>query len=288
MVAAENSSSPALLPLDGPIKDGELKEEASTISSSSSSSEATPDHESIEDIILAPLDLDLLYAEKKEVEEVAKQAAAASSVYSKRKSEEDVSSLESKASTPSASHPQVRDGPSVGGKKGPALQGTLGAPWQQLLSLPPQQMLVIERMHSGARRFVVLDFGSPVLLTGQSLLEASVWPLGVAAPRSFTPFIIRLWSCFFCLHFLLHKASYVCQGYSGWLHLYDLNLRGVFRNLLNKAVLLPSSVISQGKHVVVFFFFCQSLPSFPNKKEMKRRMKRKEVLLKVTFSIKSY
>lgn len=246
MVAAENSSSPALLPLDGPIKDGELKEEASTISSSSSSSEATPDHESIEDIILAPLDLDLLYAEKKEVEEVAKQAAAASSVYSKRKSEEDVSSLESKASTPSASHPQVRDGPSVGGKKGPALQGTLGAPWQQLLSLPPQQMLVIERMHSGARRFVVLDFGSPVLLTGQSLLEASVWPmLGVAAPRSFTPFIIRLWSCFFCLHFLLHKASYVCQGYSGWLHLYDLNFRGVFRNLLNKAVLLPSSVISR-------------------------------------------
>lgn len=30
---------------------------------------------------------------------------------------------------------------------------------------PTQQMLVIERMHSGARRFVVLDLGSPVLLT---------------------------------------------------------------------------------------------------------------------------
>ena len=41
-----------------------------------------------------------------------------------------------------------------------------GPPWQQLLSLPPQQILVIERMHSGARRFVVLDFGAPVLLTG--------------------------------------------------------------------------------------------------------------------------
>lgn len=38
-------------------------------------------------------------------------------------------------------------------------------PWQQLLTMPPQQMLVIERMHSGARRFVVLDFGAPVLLT---------------------------------------------------------------------------------------------------------------------------
>lgn len=171
VVAAENSTSPALLPLDGPIKDGEPKEEVSTISSSSSSSEATPDHESLDAILLAEthpnLDLDLIYAEKKEGE-VAKQGGG-SSVYSKRKSEEDVSSLESKASTPSASHPQIRDGPGGGGKKGPALQGTLGAPWQQLLSLPPQQMLVIERMHSGARRFVVLDFGSPVLLTGEWL-----------------------------------------------------------------------------------------------------------------------
>jgi baculoviral IAP repeat-containing protein 6 len=31
--------------------------------------------------------------------------------------------------------------------------------------MPPQHMLVSEMMHSGARRFVVLDFGSPVLLT---------------------------------------------------------------------------------------------------------------------------
>lgn len=30
---------------------------------------------------------------------------------------------------------------------------------------PPQQALIVERMHSGARRFVILDFGSPVLLT---------------------------------------------------------------------------------------------------------------------------
>lgn len=37
--------------------------------------------------------------------------------------------------------------------------------WQQLLSLPSQQYLVVERMYSGARRFVVFDFGEPVLLT---------------------------------------------------------------------------------------------------------------------------
>ncbi|XP_039282031.1 baculoviral IAP repeat-containing protein 6 isoform X3 [Nilaparvata lugens] len=37
--------------------------------------------------------------------------------------------------------------------------------WQQLLTAPAQQMLVIERMHSGARRFVVLDLGCVVLLT---------------------------------------------------------------------------------------------------------------------------
>ncbi|KAK4884383.1 hypothetical protein RN001_000654 [Aquatica leii] len=38
-------------------------------------------------------------------------------------------------------------------------------PWQQLLVYPPQQVIVVERMHSGARRFVTLDFGQPVLLT---------------------------------------------------------------------------------------------------------------------------
>lgn len=39
------------------------------------------------------------------------------------------------------------------------------SPWQQMMFVPPQQALVIERMHSGARRFVVLDFGAPILLT---------------------------------------------------------------------------------------------------------------------------
>ncbi|XP_064603703.1 baculoviral IAP repeat-containing protein 6-like isoform X3 [Liolophura sinensis] len=36
---------------------------------------------------------------------------------------------------------------------------------QNLLQTPPPQVLVIERMHSGARRFVTLDFGKPILLT---------------------------------------------------------------------------------------------------------------------------
>ncbi|KAJ8947753.1 hypothetical protein NQ314_008553, partial [Rhamnusium bicolor] len=38
-------------------------------------------------------------------------------------------------------------------------------PWQQLLVVPPKQVIVVERMHSGARRHVTLDFGKPLLLT---------------------------------------------------------------------------------------------------------------------------
>ncbi|CAG9807884.1 unnamed protein product [Chironomus riparius] len=38
-------------------------------------------------------------------------------------------------------------------------------PWHKLLSLPTKQMIVIDRMHSGARRQVTLDFGNPVVLT---------------------------------------------------------------------------------------------------------------------------
>ncbi|XP_076233643.1 BIR repeat containing ubiquitin-conjugating enzyme [Calliopsis andreniformis] len=37
--------------------------------------------------------------------------------------------------------------------------------WGRLLCWPPQQVVVVDRMHSGARRFIILDFGSPVLLT---------------------------------------------------------------------------------------------------------------------------
>lgn len=38
-------------------------------------------------------------------------------------------------------------------------------PWHKLLSTPAKQMIVVDRMHSGARRHVVLDFGYPILLT---------------------------------------------------------------------------------------------------------------------------
>ncbi|KAF7274270.1 hypothetical protein GWI33_013063 [Rhynchophorus ferrugineus] len=38
-------------------------------------------------------------------------------------------------------------------------------PWQQLLVPPPKQVIVVERMHSGARRYVTLDFGETVSLT---------------------------------------------------------------------------------------------------------------------------
>ncbi|KMZ04446.1 baculoviral IAP repeat-containing protein 6 isoform X6 [Drosophila simulans] len=37
--------------------------------------------------------------------------------------------------------------------------------WHKLITPPPKQMIVIDRMHSGARRFVVLDFGQHILLT---------------------------------------------------------------------------------------------------------------------------
>jgi baculoviral IAP repeat-containing protein 6 (apollon) len=38
-------------------------------------------------------------------------------------------------------------------------------PWHKILSVPSKQMIVVDRMHSGARRQVTLDFGFPVLLT---------------------------------------------------------------------------------------------------------------------------
>lgn len=191
VVAAENSGSQAvdpLLPLDGENKANDVKEEASTISSSSS--DATPDHEGVGSCLLhecdevidssavqyignghvgsdisGKIDFGLTSLEKDDGDSSKHSSQQGSNT--KRKSEEDVSSLESKSSTPSAGHPQTKDTSNIGKKIPTAVQGSLGAPWQQLLSLPPQQMLVIERMHSGARRFVVLDFGAPVLLTGE-------------------------------------------------------------------------------------------------------------------------
>ncbi|XP_016428418.1 baculoviral IAP repeat-containing protein 6-like [Sinocyclocheilus rhinocerous] len=54
------------------------------------------------------------------------------------------------------------------------------------LQPPPHQSIIIERMHSGARRFVTLDFGRPVLLTDALIptcadlasLSIDIWNLG--------------------------------------------------------------------------------------------------------------
>uniref|UniRef100_A0A336MXH4 CSON002646 protein n=1 Tax=Culicoides sonorensis TaxID=179676 RepID=A0A336MXH4_CULSO len=37
--------------------------------------------------------------------------------------------------------------------------------WHKILSTPPKQTIVVDRMHSGARRYVILDFGQPTMLT---------------------------------------------------------------------------------------------------------------------------
>ncbi|CAK1583350.1 unnamed protein product [Parnassius mnemosyne] len=44
-------------------------------------------------------------------------------------------------------------------------QDQCGIPWASLVTKPPQHTLVVERMHSGARRYIVLDFGHTIRLT---------------------------------------------------------------------------------------------------------------------------
>lgn len=44
-------------------------------------------------------------------------------------------------------------------------QEQCGIPWAALVTRPPQLTLLVERMHSGARRYIVLDFGHTVRLT---------------------------------------------------------------------------------------------------------------------------
>ncbi|XP_053613474.1 baculoviral IAP repeat-containing protein 6 isoform X2 [Plodia interpunctella] len=44
-------------------------------------------------------------------------------------------------------------------------QEQCGIAWAALVTRPPQHTLVVERMHSGARRYIVLDFGHTVRLT---------------------------------------------------------------------------------------------------------------------------
>lgn len=73
-------------------------------------------------------------------------------------------------------------------KQGPMGSGLALAISQasHFLQPPPHQSIIIERMHSGARRFVTLDFGRPVLLTDALIpvcsdlasLSIDVWTLG--------------------------------------------------------------------------------------------------------------
>lgn len=46
-----------------------------------------------------------------------------------------------------------------------AEDGSTIMPWHKLLTTPAKQMIVVDRMHSGNRRYVTLDFGQPVMLT---------------------------------------------------------------------------------------------------------------------------
>lgn len=46
-----------------------------------------------------------------------------------------------------------------------AEDGSTVMPWHKLLTSPAKQVIVVDRMHSGNRRFVTLDFGQPVMLT---------------------------------------------------------------------------------------------------------------------------
>lgn len=73
-------------------------------------------------------------------------------------------------------------GPSPSSKVDDSLR-LLVSPWQQMMYVPTQQAVVIDRMHSGARRYVVLDFGGPILLTDLvippcsdlALLSIDIW-----------------------------------------------------------------------------------------------------------------
>ena len=47
--------------------------------------------------------------------------------------------------------------------------------WQHLLATTPPLVIVMERLHSGGRKFVVLDFGAPVLLTDVYIPACPDW-----------------------------------------------------------------------------------------------------------------
>ena len=47
--------------------------------------------------------------------------------------------------------------------------------WQHLLGASPPYVLVMERLHSGGRKFVVLDFGRSVLLSDVYIPSCVDW-----------------------------------------------------------------------------------------------------------------
>lgn len=47
--------------------------------------------------------------------------------------------------------------------------------WQHLLAINPPLVIVMERLHSGGRKFVVLDFGAPILLTDVYIPACADW-----------------------------------------------------------------------------------------------------------------
>ena len=84
----------------------------------------------------------------------------------------DTTSIEkpAKEEDSSESSGSEKDHPNVAGSNADSnadseVSASYASAWQQLLSLPSQQFVVMERMYSGSKRFVVLDFGSPVFLT---------------------------------------------------------------------------------------------------------------------------
>ncbi|KAI9556663.1 hypothetical protein GHT06_016453 [Daphnia sinensis] len=47
--------------------------------------------------------------------------------------------------------------------------------WQHLLAINPPLVIVMERLHSGGRKFVILDFGAPILLTDVYIPACPDW-----------------------------------------------------------------------------------------------------------------
>lgn len=66
---------------------------------------------------------------------------------------------------PSVSVPKLTNTGSGSAPTHPKQNQNHNLPWQQLLAAPPKQVIVVDRMHSGARRHVTLDFGETIVLT---------------------------------------------------------------------------------------------------------------------------